>query len=1096
MLSSARFILILTLISYLIAFSQEGEILYQGRISHQYHIALVSDGTEGPYSISVNGIIESTIEIYINSKNIPKSDFKLGSDGKSVVFLYPVTIGYSIDIYFDIFEVKEVTGAEPISQGGNFNITGSKNFTVSTTSEGQTTIDQGTRLRFYGTVSGLEVEGRLTDEELPITPEGSSEEISAIDQVSVKVNGYGMNLEMGDIDVEGGGSKFLSYRRHLLGATGFYKNESFAGGGTAAIARGEHASTELNGEDGIQGPYIITLPDAYSITIVPLSERVFLNGELMKRGDNLDYTIDYYEPSITFTRNRLITSSSRIYIEFDYSELGYKRNFYSGRSNVNFGGSALNIGFETAFEEDDPKSDLIGLTGDDKKRLFMAGDNSKEAYRVAKDENGDIIYEYAGQGKGDYKRQWSDTEKKFVYIYVGENMGDYRQVTYYIPMPQKKLVFDIESGINIGKRVNMKLSLATSNCDLNLISPFNDNDNIGSAVSFQLSGKPFIGEKSSLIITGKGYKRDARFNSIDNVERAEDLKKWEIEEEETNPTVYEYAIEGSFISTLFKTATFEYARTSRLFGSGEGKFDSIEGDLYRTKFDIKSDRFGSHKIEARLLDKMVNLRINNNDITDGERAQKRHYVDISGRDSRKLSIFEPYDIYEYTERFLDRRADSSLDKGSVMFGAGPGLSITPAHLSLDINYEQLGEKEVTLGQFHKSYKGNQAYLNGRLDLKSFTLDFGGTVRKIDYISPDKLDVYQDVGTAGITAHPLSENTTISAKYKMTSEREYEREEVFIVAENRNGDYRREEDPTNPGHYIYVYDPDDEDAIYIRVLRPTGEFFPISGVEGLFSISYERRTGEERSPISFSGYISVSERTKDKRKARVYSFLSTMTDMTIEGNIRKSFSITLLPSNMFFSPRLGYDDSRGLDRIITDVESRNWSRVLSLDINSSPIGFFSLNYGGSYNRFTEENSSKGLGVVRRKNGWESAIKAGPHINILSNLSLKTNFIQTVRFERNDNLSGRFLVLDINPSLLFSPYTRGSISLDYTLERVKTKGHTGTMYIYTHPEGISHDLTCSFRHELPQYITLTLSYILDKDPDKPFEHKARFDVSAYF
>jgi len=1096
MLSSARLLLILTLISYIMTFSQEQEILYHGKVSHQYHITLISNGTEGPYSIPVSGAIESTAEVYIHGKKILNSDFKLLNEGKTLLFAYPIAIGSIIDIYFDTFEIKEVSEVRPISQGGNFNITGSKNFTVSATSQGQTTIDQGTRLRFYGTVSGLEVEGRLTDEELPITTEGSSEELADIDQIMVKVNGYGMNLEMGDIDVEGGSSGFLTYKRHLLGATGLFKNENFQGGGTVAIVRGKHASIELKGEDGIQGPYIITLPDAYNITVIPQSDRVYLNGELMMRGDNLDYTIDYYEPSITFTKNRLITSSSRVYIEFDYSELGYKRKFYSGESSVNLGGSSLNIGFGTAYEEDDPAKDLIGLTGDDKKRLFVAGDNSKEAYRVARDENGDNVYEFAGEGKGDYKRQWDDNKKKYVYIYVGEGMGNYRQVTYYLPMPQKKLVFDINNDINIGKRVNIKLGLATSNCDLNLISPFNDDDNIGQAMSFQLSGKPFIGEESAIIITGRGYKRDARFNSIDNVERAEDLKKWEIEEEETNPTVHEYSLEGSFISPLFKRATFEYAKTSRLFGIEESKFDSIEGDLYQTRFDIASDKFGYHKIDVRFMDKLVNLRIKNDDITDGEREQKRHYVDISGRNSRKLSIFEPYAIYEYNERFLDRRADGSLDKGSVRFGAGPGLFIRPAHLSLDINYEKLGEREVSLGEFHRSYKGSQSDLTGRLDVQSFTLDFGGTVRRIDYLSPDNVDIYQYVGTATLTAHPISDNTTISTKYKMTSEREYEREEIFIVAENKNGDYRRQEDPANPGHYIYVYDPDDEDAIYIRVLRPTGEFYPISGVEGLLSILYERRNSEGRAPISFSGYISITERTKDKRMARVFTFLSRMTDLTVEGTIRRSLSITLMPSNIFFSPRFGYDDSRGLDRIITEIEKKNWSRTLSIDINSSPINFLSLNYGGSYNRFTEENSSKGLGIVRRKNGWEGVLKASPQFNIRSNLSLKTNFTQTIRFERNDNLSGRFLVSDINPSLLFSPYSRGSISVDYAFEHVKAKGHTGTMYLFTHPEGVSHNLMCSFRHQMPQYITLTLSYILDKDPDEPFDHKVMFDVSAYF
>ncbi|MGQ9706384.1 MAG: hypothetical protein ACUVWP_05190 [bacterium] len=1093
---SVKFILILILISHIIILSQQAGILYYGRISHQYRITISSNGSEGPYTVPVDNILENTIVIYINNKLVQSDDYKILDNGKTILFAYPISYGYSIDIYFNTFEIKETNEVRPISKGGSFNITGSKNFTVSTAGGGETTIDQGTRLRFYGTVSGLEVEGHLTDEQMPITPEGSSEELADIDQIMVRVKGYGMNLEMGDIFVEGGESDFLLYNRYLLGATGSYRNESFSGSGTLSIARGEHTSVDFKGEDGIQGPYMILVPNAYSMTVIPLSERVYLNGELLKRGDNMDYTIDYYKPSITFTKNRLITSSSRIYIEFDYSELGYRRKFYAGRSGINLRGGNFKINFETALEEDDPQDDLIGLTGDDRKRLFNAGDDSKKSFRTARDENGNPIYEYVGQGKGNYKRQWDDIEKKYVYIYVGDGLGDYRQVTYYLPMPQKRLVFDINNYINIGKRVNIKLGLATSNCDLNLISPFNDDDNIGSAMSFKLTGRPYISNKSILTISGSGYKRDSKFNSIDNVERAEDLKRWEIEEEETNPTVFEYSINSEFLSSLLKRLSFDYAKTSRLFDIREGKFDKIFGDLFQTEFNLASNRFGSHKIDTRFIDKLMSLRINNNDITDGEREQKRHYVDIMGRSSRKIAIIEPYLIYDYNERFLDRWADNCLDKGSIRLDVGGGLSINPTYLSLDINHKRLSEKEASFGNFYKSYKGSESNLTGRLSMRPFTLDFGGTVRRVDYLNNDKLDIYQDVGTATFTTHPLSENTTITARYKITSEREYEREEVFIIAKNKDGDYRREEDPNNPGRYIYVYDPEDEDAIYIRVLRPTGEFYPISGVDGLLSISYEKRTGVARLPLTFSGYISVSERTRDKRRGRVFTFLSIISDLTVKGDVERSLSMTLFPNNIFFSPRLSYNELNCLERIITEIESRRWSRTLYCDIYSSPAHFLSINYGGSYNRFTEETSSEGLGVVRTKNGWEYTLNTSPQFNILSNLSLKTTFTETIRFERNDNLSGRFLVSNLNPSILYSPYSRGSITIDYALEWVRARGHKGTIYIFTHPEGVSHNISCSFRHQMPQYITLRLSYILEKDPEEPFDYKVMFDVSAFF
>ncbi|RLC43492.1 MAG: hypothetical protein DRH44_04750 [Candidatus Coatesbacteria bacterium] len=1089
-------ILILSLISVALTYSMESEILHQGNVKHQYHITILGNGSEGPYSLPINVASPLNLEVYVGGKYLSSGSYDIIDEGRSIMFHYPVSSGVRIEIYFDLFEMGEVMEGRAVIEGGTFDISGSKNFSVSVAGDGDATIDQATRLRFKGSVGELDVEGRLTDEELPITAEGASEEVADIDQVLVKVDGYGASLEMGDIEVASGDNEFVVYRRRLLGITGKQKAGDFFGGGTLAVARGEHSDVEFKGQDGIQGPYIISVPSAYGITIIPSSERVYLNGELMKRGESNDYIIDYYEPSITFTRNRLITSQSRIYVEFDYSELAYRKKFYAGETGVELGGSTLKIGFETALEEDDPSRDLIALSGDDRKRLYMAGDDETRAFRVATDENGDPVYEYAGEGEGDYRRQWNPLLGKYVYEYVGEGRGDYKQVTYYLPMPQRRFVVGVNTGIDSGDRLNIDIGLATSNSDLNLISPLNDDDNVGSALIFNVVTRTIKSENTSLKLSGGGYIRDSRFLSIDEIDSAYNVVRWEIEEEETRPVVHEYSLNAELKSPIIKKASFEYGRMSRLFGDEESYYKDIRCNLYNADINIATDRFGSHLVGARFLDKNIRLNISDDEITDGEVRQRRRYIDITSRNSKHISILEPYLIFNYSERFLDRYYDTTLDKGSISSGYGPGLILRPSKFFLDVGYQRLGEREVRGGDFFTSYNGHLGTINGNLGMRSFALNFGGSIRRIDYLEPGRADVYQDVGTISMKARPFSENILVSAKYKMTSEREYEREEVFIIAEDRNGDYRREEDPNNPGRYIYVYDPEDKDAIYIRLLRPTGEFYPISGAEGLLSFSYERHGGERQSPVALSGYISVSERSRDPSRFKVFTFLRRMTNKTVEGSLRRSLSFTLFPSNNVFSPRLGYDDTKTLDRVIVEMERRKWSRTLTLDCYSAPISFFSVNYGGSYTRFSEENSSEGMGLVRRKNGWETTVRATPRLNITGGHTINCGFAKTIRFERNDNLGGKFYVVDISPGALIAPYPDGSITIDYNVEWVRAVGHTGTMYIFTHPEGVSHKLLCSYRHQMPKYINLTLSYILDADAGERVDHEVRFDVGAYF
>jgi hypothetical protein len=51
--------------------------------------------------------------------------------------------------------------------------------------------------------------------------------------------------------------------------------------------------------------------------------RVYVNGTLLKRGENNDYTIDYNAGEIVFTPLFTITSEMRIAIEYQFSDRNY-----------------------------------------------------------------------------------------------------------------------------------------------------------------------------------------------------------------------------------------------------------------------------------------------------------------------------------------------------------------------------------------------------------------------------------------------------------------------------------------------------------------------------------------------------------------------------------------------------------------------------------------------------------------------------------------------------------------------------------------------------------------------------------------------------
>ena len=243
-------------------------------------------------------------------------------------------------------------------------VSGSQTFGISVGSGRGVSPNQELRVNVEGKASeNITVLALLSDQDLPIQPEGTTENIQDIDQKLIRIAHPNMRGTLGDFEGSLGASEFIFFPRALEGVQveGDFKWVDFHFIPTA-IPKGQSTSLVLRGEEG-RSEYRLTVDGRYVI-VKAGSEIVWLNGERMRRGENNDYIIrEYGDPIVEFNSKHLITSNDVIRIDFEYipEDRAYQQNLYGLSSVFTLPGERLTLGASYAVEADlnQPEQTLI-----------------------------------------------------------------------------------------------------------------------------------------------------------------------------------------------------------------------------------------------------------------------------------------------------------------------------------------------------------------------------------------------------------------------------------------------------------------------------------------------------------------------------------------------------------------------------------------------------------------------------------------------------------------------------------------------------------------------------------------------------------------
>lgn len=376
----------------------------------------------------------------------------------------------------------------------------------------------------------LELQAALSDNSVPLQPDGTTRQLQEFDRIFIQLKRKNTALTAGDYDLTRPNGYFSNYFKRLQGAMVEHRefgkwsnresNDTLSVRVAAAVSRGKFARQTIQGQEGNQGPYRLQGGEGERFIIVLAgTEKVFVDGQLLRRGLSDDYTMDYNLGEITFTSRRLITKDSRVIVEFEYAVQTYLRSTLAANMAWNTRRSRVYLNY---YAEQDSRNnggaqDLsaaerssLAAIGDNLRMAFVSGIDTLDAFDPARVQYrivdtlvcGSIIpvLEYSTrpdsahyvarftevlQGQGNYVLALTAANGR-VYRWVAPDpvtcqpSGNFEPVVRLIA-PESRQLYALGGDFQVFKGGSVQGELALSNRDLNRFSPLGNNDNLGAA---------------------------------------------------------------------------------------------------------------------------------------------------------------------------------------------------------------------------------------------------------------------------------------------------------------------------------------------------------------------------------------------------------------------------------------------------------------------------------------------------------------------------------------------------------------------------------------------------------------------------------------
>lgn len=851
-------------------------------------------------------------------------------------------------------------------------------------------IESGLRLQLAGELAeDVHVRAALTDENTPIQPEGTTQRLRDFDRVFVEIDGPYGTAQLGDVDLDLDGSVLGRVDRKLQGA----KLVTAAGRPPArwwdgarataagAVARGTYRRQEVEALEGVQGPY--RLRGAQGEPFVPVvagSERVYLDGELLTRGESNDYVIDYATGELTFTTNRLITAERRIRVEFEYAASPYTRTFAAAQARTAFGAMRgggerrVRLGATVIREADSRQFDAAAvLTAQDSLALVEAGD--RQAYRSGVERvpfdaearyvqytreertrpDGEVVDIYVAVreappegapvyrvrfsrvagGGGSYERVGRSLNG-VVYVYRGPGEGDYEPVVP-LPRPTQQRLVGVQGAVTVLPGVEAYGEWAGSLDDRNRLSALDASDD-----------------------RGTGYVAGARLRR-----RALDLGPWSLPDVEA---AYRRQRESAHFAAFARTRPVEFERRWNMesFDDGSGGIvlardrvtdvlsgrvtlaDSVtvggevgrldRGDTFASRrrvFTLASGRQGLPRLAAR---RTVIESADGPLAVEGRWLRQRAAVRQPFWDGR----LEPRLEVEQQDRRQRAGATDSLVAGSFAFVEyRPGVAYRQGALQVDTELEWRAEEEAAEGglrpastawtlQSTARYRAGSAFdANARLGWRRRTFSH--------YFRQERGRRGREsvVLRSQTRVRPWERAVELEGFYEALTERTPTLQEVYVRAGPELGQYVWEDANGDGVLQVDEFLPErtPNEGTYVQTFVPSDSLVGVVGVQARLRLRLDPRRLWQGAGARWQRWLAhvqtqtqveVREKSRAEDLAGIYLLdLSRFRDpaTTQSGQLRLAQDVALFRTEPGYGLDLSYSRVSGLENRAAGAEER-------------------------------------------------------------------------------------------------------------------------------------------------------------------------------